>query len=101
VTLIALTRSTCELETELGHEARTSVPRQAHGGWKRRDDGNRAVELLVDQDRHRSPALVPIRHGRMSLSPFAFFRGAAVVMADDLASVRRRACAPSSAVTPT
>jgi uncharacterized protein (DUF2252 family) len=43
------------------------------------------VEILVQQARNRTPELVPIRHGRMLRSPFAFFRGAAAIMAADLA----------------
>jgi len=46
------------------------------------------VELLTEQARSRVPELVPIRYGRMLLSPFAFFRGAAYVMASDLAQRR-------------
>jgi uncharacterized protein (DUF2252 family) len=43
------------------------------------------VLLLTEQDRTREPDLVPVRHGRMAVSPFTFYRGAAVVMAGDLA----------------
>src|SRR6478735_901412 len=43
------------------------------------------VEILLQQARTRTPELVPIRHGRMLRSPFAFFRGAAAIMASDLA----------------
>jgi uncharacterized protein (DUF2252 family) len=43
------------------------------------------IEILIDQAQTRTPALVPIRHGRMMRSPFAFYRGAAAVMAADLA----------------
>ena len=43
------------------------------------------VELLVEQNATREPDLVPVRHGRMMVSPFTFYRGAAKVMAADLA----------------
>jgi len=43
------------------------------------------VELLAEQGQTRVPELLPVRHGRMLNSPFAFFRGAAIVMANDLA----------------
>jgi len=43
------------------------------------------IEILIRQAQTRTPALVPIRHGRMASSPFAFFRGAAAIMAADLA----------------
>jgi uncharacterized protein (DUF2252 family) len=61
------------------------VPRKSHLGWKapaRRPD---PIGLLIDSSRGRIPALLPIRYGRMLKSPFAFFRGAAAVMASDLA----------------
>ena len=48
------------------------------------------VELLGEQDVSRVPELVPIRYGRMLVSPFAFYRGAAAIMAADLAARRRR-----------
>src|SRR5262245_61607488 len=43
------------------------------------------VDLLQEQDRTREPDLVPVRHGRMMVSPFTFYRGAAKIMAADLA----------------
>jgi uncharacterized protein (DUF2252 family) len=71
---------------ELGRAARQSVPRSARGGWE--PDVRRAdpVQLLVEQDATRLPLLVPVRHGRMSVSPFTFYRGTARVMAGDLAT---------------
>ena len=60
------------------------------------------VELLEDQARRRVPELVPIRYGRMLASPFAFYRGAAAVMAADLADdAADRPARRSSAATPT
>ena len=51
--------------------------------------GLEPVELLEEQAQTRVPELVPIRNGRMASSPFAFFRGAAYVMASDLAATPR------------
>ena len=66
-------------------ELRSAVPRSSHANWA--PDPNRVdpVVVLRRQARRRIPELVPIRHGRMLASPFAFFRGAAAVMAADLA----------------
>jgi uncharacterized protein (DUF2252 family) len=68
-----------------GHAARQAVPRIEHAAWSpssRRDP----VVLLDEQNRARVPWLVPIRHGRMMASPLAFYRGAARLMAADLAT---------------
>ena len=71
--------------TARGKGARRDVPRSAHGEWQpgamRRDP----VDLLEEQAQARLPELGPIRYGRMLVSPFAFFRGAAYLMAADLA----------------
>jgi uncharacterized protein (DUF2252 family) len=68
----------------LGREARASVPRSAHAELPADRDRSDPVDLLLDQARSRVPELVPIRHGRMASSPFAYFRGAALGMAADL-----------------
>ena len=68
-----------------GKAARKKVPRSSHGEWtppaRRRDP----VKVLEDQAKRRVQELVPIRYGRMLASPFTFFRGAAAIMAMDLA----------------
>lgn len=66
-----------------GKAARSAVPRSGHAEWSvsPRDP----LPVLAAQDETRVPELVPIRYGRMLGSPFAFFRGAAAVMAADLA----------------
>jgi uncharacterized protein (DUF2252 family) len=69
-----------------GRAARAETPRSAHGDWQPAADRPDAVEVLVGQAVTRVPELVPIRYGRMLASPFAFFRGAAAVMAADLAA---------------
>jgi uncharacterized protein (DUF2252 family) len=68
-----------------GRAARSELPRSAHGAWEPASVRRDPVELLEDQARTRLPELVPIRYGRMLVSPFTFFRGAASIMAADLA----------------
>jgi len=68
-----------------GEEARTRTPLSSHTGWKPATDRPDPVALLDEQDRTREPDLVPVRHGRMMVSPFTFYRGAAKIMAADLA----------------
>jgi uncharacterized protein (DUF2252 family) len=70
---------------ELGRAARLNAPRSSHAQWETTPDRVDAVAILRRQAETRVPQLVPIRHGRMLRSPFAFFRGAAAVMAADLA----------------
>jgi uncharacterized protein (DUF2252 family) len=72
-----------------GKTARTSVPRSSHGDWAPAPDRPDPIALLEQQAVTRVPDLVPIRHGRMAASPFAYFRGAALPMAADLAATRR------------
>jgi uncharacterized protein (DUF2252 family) len=78
---------------ERGRAARRAVPRQVHGEWavasRRRDP----MEVLTSQAATRVSELVPIRYGRMVVSPFTFYRGAAAVMAADLAAT------PDSGIT--
>jgi uncharacterized protein (DUF2252 family) len=66
-------------------EARDRAPLSSHSGWKPAGDRPDPVGLLEDQNRTREPDLVPVRHGRMLVSPFTFYRGAAKIMAADLA----------------
>ena len=68
-----------------GKALRGAVPRSLHAHWRPSRKGRDAVALLKATDRGRIPRLVPIRYGRMLHSPFAFLRGAAAVMAADLA----------------
>ncbi len=76
---------TVEERTEHGRSLRRSVPRSAHGDWAPSPDRRDPVTLLEEQNATRVPWLVPIRHARMSVSPFTFYRGAARIMAADLA----------------
>jgi uncharacterized protein (DUF2252 family) len=72
-----------------GRAARADTPRSSHADWAPAADRPDPVELLEQQATTRVPELVPIRYGRMAASPFAFFRGAAYVMASDLAETPR------------
>jgi hypothetical protein len=69
-----------------GKHLRQAVPREAHGEWKPGPDRADPLTLLDEQNRTRIPELVPVRMGRMAASAFSFYRGAAAVMAADLAS---------------
>jgi uncharacterized protein (DUF2252 family) len=67
-----------------GTGARTGTPRSSHAGWVPAGGRRPPVDLLEQQNAAREPDLVPVRHGRMMVSPFTFYRGAARVMAEDL-----------------
>jgi uncharacterized protein (DUF2252 family) len=68
-----------------GKEARDRTPPSSHTGWVPAADRPDPVGLLEEQNLTREPDLVPVRHGRMLVSPFTFYRGAARIMAADLA----------------
>jgi uncharacterized protein (DUF2252 family) len=81
----------------VGRALRDKVPREAHAGWtppaRRRDP----IDILIESSKGRLAQLVPIRYGRMMRSPFTFYRGAAAIMAADLAAtpctgIRVQAC---------
>ena len=67
-----------------GKEARNHTPPSSHTGWAPATDRPDPVGLLEEQNATREPDLVPVRHGRMLVSPFTFYRGAAKIMAADL-----------------
>ena len=69
-----------------GRAARAEVPRSSHGVFEPTEDRPDPVALLQEQAVSRVPELVPIRYGRMLVSAFTFYRGAALIMASDLAS---------------
>jgi len=69
-----------------GKEARAAVPRASHAAFDPGPDRPDPLGLLEEQARTRVPELVPIRWGRMMVSPFTFYRGAALPMASDLAT---------------
>jgi uncharacterized protein (DUF2252 family) len=72
-----------------GRAARADVPRSSHAAWEPAPTRRNPVDLLEEQAKTRLPELVPIRYGRMLVSPFTFFRGAAYIMAADLADGTR------------
>jgi uncharacterized protein (DUF2252 family) len=78
---------------EYGRAARERTPRPDHADWRPAPDRPDPVALLETQAPYRLPDLLPLRYGRMLPSPFAFLRGAAIVMAHDLART------PSSGIT--
>ena len=71
-----------------GRSARAECPRSSHAGFELAEDRD-PVAILEAQAPSRVPELVPLRYGRMLVSPFTFYRGAAAVMAHDLASTPR------------
>jgi uncharacterized protein (DUF2252 family) len=81
-----------EERVDEGRAAREAVPLEAHGEWAVPDDRPDPVGILEKQNATRVPELVPIRHGRMLVSPFTFYRGGAAIMAWDLS------CLPTPAL---
>ena len=77
---------TAEERIARGQAARSEVPRSAHARWEPAPDRPDPIALLEEQATSRVPELVPIRYGRMLVSPFTFYRGAAAIMAADLAA---------------
>ncbi|MFL5666734.1 MAG: DUF2252 domain-containing protein [Ktedonobacteraceae bacterium] len=69
-----------------GRKLRNKVPRSSHAEWTPAADRPDPLSLLEEQNRSRLSHLVPLRYARMAASPFAFLRGSAVVMAQDLAA---------------
>jgi len=72
-----------------GKDARAKVPRASHAAFEPPRTRADPVDLLEQQATTRVPELVPIRYGRMLVSPFTFYRGAAMIMAHDLAGTPR------------
>ena len=70
--------------TATGKDARGRTPPSSHSGWRPAAERRDPVALLEQQNVTREPDLVPVRHGRMMVSPFTFYRGAAKIMAADL-----------------
>ncbi|CAN7373405.1 DUF2252 domain-containing protein [Terrabacter sp. LjRoot27] len=72
-----------------GKGARNETPRSSHGSWEPTTNRPDPIALLEEQATSRVPELVPLRYGRMLVSPFTFYRGAALIMASDLAATPR------------
>lgn len=77
--------SRAELLTK-GEGLRAKCPRSSHAMWRASTNRRGPLSLIKESDKGRLPELVPIRHGRMMMSPFTFYRGAALNMAADLAT---------------
>ena len=71
---------------ELGRALRERTARKHHGAWKPPSDRRDPIEILIEQGESRLPDLLPVRYARMKATPFTFLRGAAAVMAADLAA---------------
>jgi uncharacterized protein (DUF2252 family) len=84
MTTRSTTHPTLEERRARGAQARLDVPPASHLDWAPAPDRPDPVALLEEQNRTRDADLVPVRHGRMTLSPFTFYRGAARLMAEDL-----------------
>jgi uncharacterized protein (DUF2252 family) len=90
VTLPDMVRHLTEAESVAkGKQCRATVPRSSHAAFEPWPDRPDPVALLEGQAVTRVQELVPIRYGRMLVSPFTFFRGAALVMASDLSTTPR------------
>ena len=69
-----------------GKALREKCPRTSHAEWKPRSKSQDIVKLLEESDADRIPGLIPVKYQRMAVSPFTFFRGAAIIQARDLAN---------------
>jgi uncharacterized protein (DUF2252 family) len=87
---VAKSRSDRKIE---GKALREKMSRAAHAGWKARSKSQDVIKLLEESDADRIPILIPVKYQRMAVSPFTFFRGAAIIQARDLAN------APVSGIT--
>jgi len=79
---------TAEERAARGKAARAECPRTSHAGFELAT-GRDPVQILIEQAPSRVPELVPIRYGRMLVSPFTFYRGGAAIMAHDLSATPR------------
>ena len=80
-----LDRASIAERLKAGRALRKKVPRKDHASWTAPANRPDPIKLLIESDTGRIPSLLPIRYGRMRQSPFAFLRGAAALMAFDLA----------------
>jgi uncharacterized protein (DUF2252 family) len=90
-------RLTREERKAAGKALREKVSRKSHNGWTAHPKRSDPVDLLIESSEGRLPQLLPIRYGRMMQTPFTFYRGAAAIMAADLAhtpasGIRVQAC---------
>ena len=95
--LVQAVGTTPDERAAAGKTAREGASRSSHGDWEPAADRPDPVEVLEKQGAERVAELVPLRYGRMLVSPFTFYRGAAAIMAADLAGtpdsgIRVQAC---------
>jgi uncharacterized protein (DUF2252 family) len=76
-----------EKRVAMGKALRDKIPRKQHSQWNEAEGRPNPIDILRGSDACRMKELVPIRYGRMLQSPFSFYRGAAEVMASDLAQM--------------
>src|SRR3954451_19985572 len=86
MTVLQIAHPSLDERSAHGAEAREHTPLDSHRGWEPAVDRPDPVALLEEQNKTREQDLVRVRHGRMMVSPFTFYRGAARVMAADLAA---------------
>ncbi len=84
MTVTKLAHQSVDERRAAGKQAREQVPPSGHAGWRPAAGRPDPVALLQAQNTTREPDLVPVRHGRMMVSPFTVYRGAATIMAEDL-----------------
>ncbi len=85
-TISSSTLSSLSSRHDFGKSLRGTVPRSSHGEWSPSSNRRDPIALLEKSNLGRLPNLIPIRYSRMLKSPFTFLRGAAVIMAADLAT---------------
>ncbi len=81
-----LGQSPLKADRRAGKRARSQASRSSQAAWEPGPDRVGPLEVLAEQDKTRVPELVPVRYGRMLASAFTFYRGAAAIMAADLAA---------------
>src|SRR4051794_1747258 len=84
MTVLQIAHPSIDQRQARGVKAAEHTALDSHAGWKPATDRPDPVSLLQEQDESREQDLVPVRHGRMMVSPFTFYRGAAKIMAEDL-----------------
>jgi uncharacterized protein (DUF2252 family) len=85
-TIAAVQSEPPRADASAGRKARKSVSRSSQAAWEPGPDRVGPLQVLAEQDKTRVPELVPVRYGRMLASAFTFYRGAAAIMAADLAA---------------
>ena len=86
-----------ETRAALGRALRERCDRKSHAAWTASPNRRDPVEILIEQGLSRLPNLLPLRYARMKVSPFAFLRGGAAVMAEDLGSTPNNGLTAQSA----